>query len=786
MNAPAGKKAPGLAPLFFASGALAISVQVVLLRELIVSLEGDEAALGLGLTAWLAGIAAGAAAVRRAVGRRPSRWAAAAFALLAAWGVPGIVVARLGRLLLAPPPGEILSLGPSLVLAAAVAAPAGALVGVLFPALAALAPRAGWPAGEGIARLYVLEALGSLGGGLATTFIVIPLLPPIHGAALAGALCALAAVPAARVGQIPGRTAFPLLALALTLAGLPAVSSPAEEATERARFRAIVPGVPLLAWADTPYQHVAVAGGETRHVYSGGQYAGSFPDASEHEVEAHVLACLAPRPARVLAVGRLSLGGLRFLLRHPVERVDLVEIDRRAFDLVRRHLPREDAAALEDPRVRVVFDDPRRFLARGSERYDLVAVEAPDPVTLYLARLSTVEFFRLASRRLANDGVFVTRLRTAPNVLTGQTAALGGSVFGALRDVFPVVRAGPGPDGLLVAGFRAGAVTLEPATLSERFRKRRVDSHAFVPEMLPGLFPPERVAALESGLRAAASRVEHSRDERPVSFLHALSIRQAISGSAIAPVLRSLGGARRWVAVVLLSLPSVAVLGLALARRARRRDARPLAAIHAMIVTGACGMSWSLVLLFAFQTRVGALYGQLGLLAALFMLGLAAGGFAARKAASAPEAESGGWLVAASGTALAFAALVGPAVGAILGSPGGGRGAAAALGALLLLAGLATGATFPVAAGVLLSAGRDAGRAAGAAECADHAGAAAAAVLTAVVLVPSLGVRGTCAALAALQVLSVAAVAAALFRRPGGGASRGRARGAGSPQRVGV
>lgn len=768
-----GPGAPGLAPLFFASGALAISAQVVLLRELLVSLQGDETALGLGLAAWLAGIAGGAAVARRGAGRRPHRWTAAAFALLAVWGWPGIALARLGRLLLAPPPGEILSLGPSLALAVAVAAPAGALVGILFTSLAALASAAGWPAGDGIARLYVLEALGSLAAGLATTFVVVPLLPPIHGAALAGALCALAAVPATRAGLIPGRAAFPLLALALALSALPPLSSLAEEATERARFRAILPGLPLLAWADTPYQHAAVAGGEVRHLYEGGQYAGSFPDGPEHEVEANVLACLSPRPARVLAVGRLPLGGLRFLLRHPVERVDLVEIDRRAHDLVRRHLPREDAAALDDPRVRVVFDDPRRFLARSSARYDLIAVQEPDPVTLFLARLSTVEFFGLVSRRLGSDGVFVMRLGLAPNVLTGGTAALGGAVFGALREVFPVVRAGPGPDGLLVAGFRAEAATLDPATLAERFRERRVRCRAFAPEMLPGLFPPERVASLESELRDAASKVEPSRDERPVSFLHALAIRQRISGSALAPALRSLGGARRWIPAALLSLPSVAVLLLVLGRRARGRDALPLAALHAAAVTGACGMTWSLVLLFAFQTRAGALYGRLGLLTAVFMLGLAAGGFAARKGAGAPAAESSGWLAATSGISLAFAALVGPAVGAVLSASGGGGGSAAALGALLLFAGMATGAVFPVAAGVLLSSGRDAGRAAGAAECADHAGAAGAALLSAVALVPAVGARGACAAVAVLQVLSAAAVLAAVFPRRGRGEERG-------------
>ncbi len=57
------------------------------------------------------------------------------------------------------------------------------------------------------------------------------------------------------------------------------------------------------------------------------------------------------------------------------------------------------------------------------------------------------------------------------------------------------------------------------------------------------------------------------------------------------------------------------------------------AASHAVAVVGAAGMGWWLVVLFSFQTQAGALYGQLGALAAIFMLGLAIGATLAPRAA---------------------------------------------------------------------------------------------------------------------------------------------------------
>jgi spermidine synthase len=745
--------------LFFSAGALALAVQVLLLRELLVSLQGDETAVGLGLASWLGGIAAGAAAGRRLARERPARAAAAGLGLLAVAGVAELLAARVARLALPAAPGEVLALGASLLLAIAVMAIPGALVGLTFTALAAAAARAGFADGAAISRLYVLEAAGSLASGLAVTFVLIPIASPLHAAAIAGALALAAALPASRLGLIPGRVALPAVALGLVLLALPPVSSGLEEATERARFRAIVPGIPLVEWLDTPYQHVSIAGDSVRHLYAGGQYVGSFPDTEEQEIETHAAACLAPRPARVLAVGGLALGGLRFLLLHPVERVDLVEMDERAFDLVRRLLPREDAEALRDRRVRIVFDDPRAYLARGGEPYELILVRQPDPVTLLLARLSTAEFFRLAASRLAPDGVLATSLGTPPNVLTGEAASLGGSVYRALRSAFPVVLATPGPEGLLVAGFRADAATLDPAILASRFRERKIASRAVVPETFALLFPKERVEAQESALRRAAAEVPASLDERPVSFLHALALRQTIAGSALA---RRLSGSRfpgTWGPVLLALLPSLALVATCAVRRARGRPARALAALHAVTVTGACGMAWSLVLLFAFQTRVGALYGQLGWLTAAFMCGLAVGGWGARAAAEASDEASDRWLLAAGGLALAFAILLPAVLASIGGAASHSRWSAALpLGALLVLSGVATGTMFPAAAGVLLSHGAGARDAAARVEAADHAGAALAALSVAVLFVPTLGLRATCLVLALLEGLSAVAI----------------------------
>lgn len=732
------------AGLFAAAGALGFGTQIYLLREVLVALGGDEAAVGLGLGAWLLGIALGAGVARALPWPSAKALAAAGLGLLALAGWPAMIAARLGRGWLGVPAGELPSLGAALLLALGIFVLPGALVGGIFVALAAAATAAGEQDGQrAIGALYVAEALGSLGAGLLVSLVLVPLRPPLAGMALLAALALALGLPAAWGGLVAGRWALPLVFLGALGAALAPPTARLEEQLQRARFGALVRELPLLEWADTPYQSIAVGGGEVRALFASGEYVVSFPDPEADEERAHALMALAERPRRVLALGGVETGLLRFCLRHGPERLDLVLLDRRAFEVVRRHLGPEDARALADPRVRLWFEDPRRFLARAGEPYDLVLLLAPDPTTLLAARTTTLEFHRLVRARLQPRGVLVTSFTAGANAQSGATGALGAALYRTLGEVFPVVRAAPGPPGLLVAGVDPDAVTLEPERLAARYRSRGLESEVFVPELFPLRFPPERVATLERELAAGARELGPSRDDRPRALLRALVRRQELGGSGGAALLAWGAAHPGWLALATLGPSALAVLIAA----ARRRAAARLVAVHATLATGAAGMALSLMLLFSYQTRVGALYSELGALSGAFMLGLGLGGAWAARGRS---------LLAASLAATASAAAITVALRAIdaLGVPGPALGAAHGL--LLLLAGAGTGAVFPAAAGALLARGGDARRAAASIELADHAGAALAALAAPLLLVPVLGLGASAGLMTGLCVLGAA------------------------------
>lgn len=736
---------PRLLPAFAAAGLAATAAQVLLLREVLVCAAGDEAAIGAGYAARFLGIALGAAAVRR----RPVPPAATVL-LLAASGGAGIVLLRLLRAAVSPPAGELPGLGLALLLSGAALLPAGALVGASFAGLGAFAATR-LPPGAALARLYVVESLGSLAAGVWASLLVGAFLAPLATSLLAG----LAAALLVAVSGLPGR-AFSLAGAAI-LALAAAASGPLDLATERVRFSALSPSARLVAVRDTPHGHLALGGGGTLELWENGAFATTFPDPFANETVGHLVASLTGSPRRLLALGPVERGLLRVLLHHGVERVDLVVADPRAFAFVGERLPPEDRSALRDPRVRVTFDDPRRFLERSGGTWDLVFLPGPDPVTLSRARLLTAESFRAAAARLERRGAFVVPLRTSSAALAGETAALAGSVVGALREAFPVVRATPGPDTLLVAGFDPSAVTLDPAVVEARFRARRVAAEAFAPELFPLLLDPGNVARVESALDAAARAVPPSRDDRPVSLPFALARRQRETGSLPGRALGALGRLPAPLLAALVLLPSAAVAARGLAGRPSVRRS----ALHGVVATGAGSLAVSFLLLLSYQAREGALYGALGALTGAFLLGLAAGAAAARRLldvrAPAGRALAAALLLAAAAFgAVALALRLLPSLSAAPPSA-----AFAAHAALLLLSGAATGAVFPAASDALLATGADARETAALFEGADHLGAAASALLAGVVLVPALGMTATGLLAAALALLAAADAARA-------------------------
>jgi spermidine synthase len=109
----------------------------------------------------------------------------------------------------------------------------------------------------------------------------------------------------------------------------------------------------------------------------------------------------------------IGLGGGRiatYLHDHlPQSRVTCVEIDPGVVELAQRHF-----GVRQDARLRIVTRDGRVFMSRGTNRYDIILVDAYQG-TLVPFHLVTREFYAILKRRLAPGGAVAQNI--SPDVL---------------------------------------------------------------------------------------------------------------------------------------------------------------------------------------------------------------------------------------------------------------------------------------------------------------------------------------------------------------------------------
>ncbi len=413
---PAGRGSDGRVFLAIGcSGFCALAAEVVWTRVLSLLLGATVYTFAIILAVFLAGLglgsSLGAAIARRQL--RPHAWFAGCQLLLVgaiAWAAH----ATAGPLLQWPldPASATTPLAKfqlDLFRCGWAILPASILWGASFPLALACLARPGADTSRLVGRAYAANTLGAILGAVLASLVLIPALGSqrtqqalVGIAVLVGLLILRPRHP--RDLALAGGLATAALLVALTLPRLP------WQLVAYGRHVAVSDyGASPVFLGEGMNSSVAVSegidGARFFHV-SGKTEASSLPqDMRLQRLLGHLPALLHPEPRSVLIVGcGAGVTAGTFVLHPSVQRIVICDIEPLIPRVVATHFRSENHDVLRDPRVEIVHDDARHYLATTREQFDVITSDPIHPWVKGSAVLYSQEYFALCRARLRPGG----------------------------------------------------------------------------------------------------------------------------------------------------------------------------------------------------------------------------------------------------------------------------------------------------------------------------------------------------------------------------------------------
>jgi len=286
--------------------------------------------------------------------------------------------------------------------------PASLLMGATFPVAARLWAAGSSSLGAKLGGIYAGNVAGAIVGSLVAGFVLVPVFGAHASLVMLAALNVLTGLWLLAVPHGVGA----LQTVAVAVLGLVAIGlGIARPPVHTLVFQQRHPDQELLWYQEGLESTVSVA----RDIDSGTQilYTNSLGQSSDapdivrhHQRIGHLGALLAPRLDRVLVIG-LGVGSTAGAVAlHNGAGVEIVELSPAVVPGA-RYFDHTNAELLLRQNVFLAIDDGRNHLLRARQPYDLIVADIIHPYNAGGNNLYSVEYFKLAARALAEDGIMV-------------------------------------------------------------------------------------------------------------------------------------------------------------------------------------------------------------------------------------------------------------------------------------------------------------------------------------------------------------------------------------------
>ncbi len=562
-------------------GLSAIVTQIILLREFLNILYGNELIVGLLLFEWMLFTGAGAWLSQYLKPKTVSLTLLGSLQILMAL-LP--LILALGLYLarsLGFPYGTTPDVNGMLGLTAAILLPYTLLSGCLFPLHAEIFRQLFRE--DFIARIYSWESAGSAAGAIVFSVIW------IHWLGSFESLMALMVVHLFMVfllGMAFRRQKMMVAPFLIATVVVPAFVIWRPDYSVRQQ---LFPGQTIIAQADTPYGNITITEqAEQKNIFLNHTLMLSSQEITADEEAVHYAMIQPDTIRRALIIGAGQDGIFREAMKYHPARLDYAEANPWLIALTARY-----GFRTEHDCVHVQYRDGRLFLKENPWFYEAVLILMPEPATLQLNRFYTAEFFREAKAHLTRRGVLALRVNSSADYMSAESRLRHSALFRTLKTAFRNV--------IIIQGQQDYFIASD-GPLTPRVTKR-LEMRGIETVYVNGYYLQDDILERRSEwiARQLDSAAAINTDFRPVAYFY--QIRLWLSS------LESTAGLAGVIMVLLIAVFCI------------RRDS-----LHwGVAVCGLTASTAEVLLMIGLQIFYGYLYQWIGLIIALFMLGLYAG-----------------------------------------------------------------------------------------------------------------------------------------------------------------
>jgi spermidine synthase len=414
---------------FLLLGYVSIMAQLVLLREFVKTLHGNELFIGIFLALWMILSATGArTGTKTQVKISKSKVLGIVLFMGTAPLLIYMALIMITRFLFLPgyEPGMLPSITVMILLAGPLALSSGFLFAYVSKSLVD---------GRRDSSYYSFDSLGSLLAGFLFGLVLVFFLDNVQSLSFLFLMTGLSVVVVFRHPAQGLSKSF--LLLAATSCYILLLFPELRTGLEGWRFQ----GEKLLETRDTPYGNLAFTekGGQVT-AYLDRNPVLSSGDLAANEERIHYAALQHPDPSTFLLLGNGLSGSASEISKYAPERIDYCEADPWIFRLGSSYLSDSLPGSL-----RFIPMDGRKWLMHNDTiSYDVLISVSGDPLSIGWNRFYTIEFFSLVHEHLTPGGVFSMQLSSAGSYIDNQGSELLSINYHTLSEIFKHVLVVPG------------------------------------------------------------------------------------------------------------------------------------------------------------------------------------------------------------------------------------------------------------------------------------------------------------------------------------------------------